>query len=111
MTIKKKGEILKPSPRADLGLIEHLSEQGTSFAIAYVESEREEDIVRSGLEFYDSADSILLLVPSELKRPTAQELLDSRATFTAMSAEGEMYCIDDSDVGVLPCPVPPGLTE
>ena len=101
-----KGETHKTSPPEDLGLVEYLGERGIAFGLALIEDESERGIALNGIEFSNATDSITLIIQKKLRYGTARELLAGGATFAAISPSGEIYCINDAEIGVEQCPAP-----
>ena len=104
--IIEKGETSTPRPPQDLGLVDYLGNRGISFSMALIKDEDERELALSGIEFTNATNSIVLIAPRELRYGSARELLAGGAAFAAMSPTGTIYCIDDADVGVEPCPAP-----
>jgi len=102
----EKGETSTPPPPEDLGLVGYLANRGIIFSMARIKDEGERGLALAGIEFTNAADSIVLIVSNELRHGSARELLAGGAGFAAMSPTGTIYCIDDADAGVEPCPAP-----
>lgn len=101
-----KGEVLESSRPQDLGLVDYLGNRGISFSMALIKDEGERGLALAGIEFTGAANSIVLIAPRELRYGSARELLAGGAAFAAMSPTGTIYCIDDAEMGVEPCPAP-----
>jgi hypothetical protein len=90
----------------DLGLLDYFHERRITFGLALIDDPSERGSALSGIEFTDAAGSIELIIPKELQHGSARELIGGGATFAAISPSGEIYCIDDAEAGVEPCPAP-----
>jgi hypothetical protein len=102
----ERGETYETSRPKNLGLPGYFFEQGIALGLALIDDPIDRGVVLSGMEFTNAPGSIELIIPKELRRASAGELLNGGATFAAISPSGEIYCIREADVGVEPCPAP-----
>ena len=104
--VVEPGENYQASSPKHLGLLDYFGEREIAFGLALIENESERGAALSAIEFTNATDSIELIIPKQLRHGSARELLSGDVTFAAISPSGEIYCIDDAEIGVESCPAP-----
>jgi len=93
-------------PPKDLGLLDYFNDRGIAFGLALIDDPSERGLALSGIEFTNATGSLELIIPEDLRYGSARELLAGGATFATIAPSGEIYCIDDAEMGVESCPAP-----
>jgi hypothetical protein len=93
-------------PPKDFELIEYFADRGLTFGLALLKNDEDRGLVLNGIEFNNDPGSITLMLPADLRRGSARQILDANPTFATMARSGEIYCIDDPEAGVEACPAP-----